>query len=44
MNSEADGRDLDAADPLSRFREHFHVPPAPDGRDAVYLACHPLAL
>ncbi|MFM2153946.1 MAG: hypothetical protein RL199_2381, partial [Pseudomonadota bacterium] len=37
-------RTLDAADPLSRFRERFHVPPAPNGGDAVYLAGNSLGL
>lgn len=34
--------DLD--DPLSRMRERFHIPRAPDGRDAAYLAGHSLGV
>ncbi len=37
-------RKLDAADPLARFRDRFHIPKRADGRDAVYLAGNSLGL
>ena len=37
-DSEAFARGLDAADLLTRFREAFLIPPAPDGTPSVYLA------
>src|SRR5688572_25007856 len=37
-------RSLDAADPLGRFRERFHLPARPDGRPAIYLCGHSLGL
>jgi len=44
MNDAAHAAELDAADPLSRFRERFHLPPGPDGQPAVYLAGNSLGL
>src|SRR5262245_41083689 len=37
-------RTLDAADPLRRFRERFHLPPGPDGSPAIYFCGHSLGL
>ncbi len=37
-------RSLDANDPLTRFRERFHLPTRPDGQPAVYLCGHSLGL
>ena len=42
--SEADALARDQADPLSRFRERFHLPDGPDGNPAVYLAGQSLGL
>lgn len=36
--------ELDQQDTLARFREEFHIPPAPDGRDATYLCGNSLGL
>ena len=36
--------DLDAADPLSRFRERFHVPRAAAGKEAIYFTGNSLGL
>ena len=35
---------LDRTDPTGRFRDHFHLPAAPDGSDSVYLCGHSLGL
>ncbi len=43
-DSEAFARGLDAADLLTRFREAFLIPPAPDGTPSVYLAGNSLGL
>ncbi len=37
-------RDLDAADPLARFRDRFEVPLGADGRPLVYFCGHSLGL
>src|SRR5262245_28254186 len=37
-------RELDARDPLSRFREMFLIPRRPDGSPVVYLCGHSLGL
>ena len=37
-------RHLDAADPLTRFREQFHLPRRPDGQPALYFCSHSLGL
>jgi kynureninase len=37
-------REMDASDPLARYRERFHVPKAPDGGDCIYLCGHSLGL
>lgn len=37
-------RAMDAADPLARFRDQFHLPKAPDGSEAVYLCGNSLGL
>src|SRR5262245_53728126 len=41
---EAFARSLDAADPLARFRDQFHLPQAPDGRPLIYFCGHSLGL
>jgi len=41
---EARARGLDAADPLGRFRDRFHIPRGTDGRPVVYLAGNSLGL
>lgn len=35
---------LDAQDPLRRFREQFHIPPAPDGGESIYFCGNSLGL
>lgn len=35
---------LDAQDPLRRFRDRFHIPPAPDGSESIYLCGNSLGL
>src|SRR5262249_57389484 len=37
-------RHLDAADPLARFREQFHIPRRADGQPVVYFCGHSLGL
>lgn len=37
-------RELDARDPLARYRARFHIPKHADGRDCVYLCGHSLGL
>ncbi len=37
-------RQLDATDPLTRFREQFHLPHRPDGCPALYFCTHSLGL
>jgi kynureninase len=37
-HGEAAARALDAADPLARYRDRFHLPSRPDGTPKVYLA------
>jgi len=37
-------RRLDRDDPLRSFRDRFHIPPGPDGRDSVYLCGNSLGL
>jgi kynureninase len=34
----------DAADPLARFRQEFHVPPGPDGQPTAYFCGNSLGL
>jgi kynureninase len=41
---EAFARQLDAADPLARFRDSFHIPRTADGREAIYFCGHSLGL
>ncbi|MBY0525928.1 MAG: kynureninase [Gemmataceae bacterium] len=41
---ESMARELDAADPLRRFRERFHIPPRPDGTPTIYFCGHSLGL
>ncbi|HKI32344.1 MAG TPA: kynureninase [Gemmataceae bacterium] len=41
---EAFARELDAADPLARFRDQFHLPRRPDGAPALYFCTHSLGL
>lgn len=40
----ARARELDAADPLARFRDEFHFPARPDGSPFVYLCGNSLGL
>ncbi len=45
FDTSADGAaQMDARDPLAHFREMFHIPRAPDGRESVYLCGHSLGL
>ncbi len=44
MNALEHARRLDAADELGRFRNQFHIPPAADGSDSVYLCGNSLGL
>jgi kynureninase len=37
-------RHLDAADPLARFREQFHIPRRADGQPVIYFCGHSLGL
>lgn len=41
---EAFARQLDAADPLARYRDSFLIPRTADGREAIYLCGHSLGL
>src|SRR5262245_33006430 len=41
---EASARALDVSDPLSVFRERFHLPKRPDGRPQAYFCGHSLGL
>jgi kynureninase len=43
-DTESFAHDLDAADPLSHFRQEFHLPLGPDGRPAAYLCGNSLGL
>jgi len=42
--AEAEGRHLDAEDPLASFRTRFHLPAGPDGTPAVYFCGNSLGL
>lgn len=42
--TEACARKLDAQDPLSAYREHFHIPTRPDGTDLTYFLGNSLGL
>lgn len=44
QNSPDFARQLDAQDPLRPFRARFHLPPAPDGGEAVYCCGNSLGL
>jgi kynureninase len=37
-------REMDARDPMTKYREQFHFPKAADGTNAVYLCGHSLGL
>jgi kynureninase len=37
-------RQLDAVDPLARYREQFHIPRRPDGKPVIYFCGHSLGL
>ena len=37
-------REMDARDPLAKYRERFLIPRGPDGKDSVYLCGHSLGL
>ncbi len=37
-------RELDAADPLKKYREQFHIPKKPNGDDAIYFSGNSLGL
>jgi aminocarboxymuconate-semialdehyde decarboxylase len=41
---EAFARRLDASDPLSRYREQFHIPRRADGQPVIYFSSHSLGL
>jgi kynureninase len=41
---EAFALSLDAADPLARFRDEFHIPLRPDGQPTIYLCGNSLGL
>jgi len=41
---EAFARKMDAADPLRRYRDLFHIPKRPDGSPAIYFCGHSLGL
>ncbi len=41
---EAFARQLDATDPLARFRDQFHLPRRPDGAPALYICTQSLGL
>lgn len=41
---EAFAHQFDAADPLRRYREHFHIPPRPDGSPVAYFCGNSLGL
>ncbi|MGE5110945.1 MAG: kynureninase [Acidobacteriaceae bacterium] len=41
---EAFARELDAQDPLAKYRARFHIPKGPDGSECVYLCGHSLGL
>jgi kynureninase len=43
-SDEAFARELDASDPLKKYRELFHILKGEDGNDAVYLAGNSLGL
>lgn len=43
-SSEEFARKLDARDPLSDFRDRFHIPKTSSGKDCVYLCGHSLGL
>lgn len=43
-STEGDALARDAADPLSQYRDRFHLPTAPDGTPAIYLAGQSLGL
>jgi kynureninase len=43
-HDEAYAHELDAADPLAKFRDKFCIPPGPDGHDCVYLTGNSLGL
>jgi kynureninase len=44
QTTEAFAAEMDARDPLAHFRQRFHFPKAPDGKDCVYLVGHSLGL
>ncbi|MCK6456315.1 MAG: kynureninase [Phycisphaerae bacterium] len=44
IRDESYARELDAADPLSGFRDRFHIPKRTDGSDVVYLCGNSLGL
>ena len=37
-------KEMDARDPLAKYRDRFHIPKGPDGADCVYLCGHSLGL
>ena len=42
--SESFAREMDAKDPLAGYREHFSIPPGPDGRPSIYFCGNSLGL
>ncbi len=43
-SAEADALRLDAADPLRGYRDRFHIPRSPDGREMLYFCGNSLGL
>ena len=41
---EAFARELDAADPLAKYREQFHIPAGPDGEPVIYFCGNSMGL
>ena len=41
---EAFARELDAADPLAKYREQFHIPAGPDGDPVIYFCGNSMGL
>lgn len=43
-NTEAVAREMDATDPLRKWRDEFHIPTAPNGEPVIYLCGNSLGL
>ncbi|MCP4228257.1 MAG: kynureninase [Actinomycetia bacterium] len=44
QTSLVEARSIDAADPLAKLRDRFHLPPGPDGRPQIYFVGNSLGL